>query len=77
MVAVLSGLTLSAGESLAFAEAPVADVAAPLPAALPFVDAAPSPFVLMLVGLVIVAATFGRRYHRLSSVRLSTANGQA
>jgi len=71
MVAVLCGLTLSAGESLAFSEVPVAETAAaggvPLPAALPFFDAAPSPFMLMLVGLIMVAVTFGRRYHRLSA----------
>jgi hypothetical protein len=35
-----------------------------LPAALPFLDAAPSPFVLMLVGTLMVAVTFGRRYRR-------------
>jgi hypothetical protein len=70
MVAVLCGLTLSASESLAFADAPVGATAGggfPLAAALPFFDAAPSPFVLMLVGATMVAVTFGRRYRRFAS----------
>jgi hypothetical protein len=64
---VLAGLTLSASESLAFTDAPVGDPTAAgleLPAALPFIQAAPSPFLLMLVGSLMVAVTFGRRHRR-------------